>query len=145
MLFFEPGAGGGQVRRVHDGDGVGLDSIAAQQPAEQMGVDAAQGIHASLRAELMEHPGRGASAAQPGKAPPAGLLGKLGDQKIERVCAGQQRQQMHPPELRGAQAMPPPARGGAGKKIGDEIVGHQLAEEFEQAVGARGRKKSIHV
>jgi hypothetical protein len=110
-----------------------------------VGVDAAQPVHASLRAEFMEHPGRGASAAQPGETPPDGLFGKLGDQQIERVCAGQQREQMHPPELRGAQAMPPPARGGAGEEIGDEIIGHQLAEEFEQGVGARGRKKSVHV
>jgi hypothetical protein len=110
-----------------------------------MGVDAAQAVHANLRAEFIEHPGRGAGAAQPGKASPDGLFGKLGDQKIDRVCAGQQRQQMHSPQLRRAQLMPPPARRCAGEKSGYEIIGYQFAEKFEQGVGARGRKKSIHL
>jgi len=58
----------------------------------------------------MEHPGRGQCGAQPAEAPPCGLLGQLGHEQIERMRGRQQRQQMHAPQLRRTQVMPPPAR-----------------------------------
>lgn len=123
---------------------MGLHAAAAQQPSEQVGVDAAQAVHADLPAKLVEHPGRRAGAAQPGKAPPRWLLRKLGEQKVERVGAGEQRQQMDPPELRGVQVVAPTAGGGTGNHLHDEVVGHKIAEAFEQGVGARRRKNRIH-
>jgi hypothetical protein len=145
VLFFEPGASRRQIGGVHERNRVGLHATTAEQPPKQMSIDPAQTVHADLCAKLMEHPSGWQGAAQSGEAPPAGLLGKLCEQEIERVCAGQQRQEMHPPELRGAQVMPPPASGLPWQKFGNEIVGHKLTETFEQGVGPRRGKRCIHL
>jgi hypothetical protein len=48
--------------------------------------------HAHGLAQLMEHPGRGQCAPQPGETPPRGLLGQLRHEQIERMRGRQHRQ-----------------------------------------------------
>jgi hypothetical protein len=96
-LFFEAVARGGQVRRVHQGDGVGLDTLPTQQPSHQMLIDLPQSAHAHLAAKLMQHPRRRPHAPQPGEPPPSGLFGQLRHDQIERMRGRQSRQQMHAP------------------------------------------------
>jgi hypothetical protein len=143
-LFFEATTGRRQIRRIHQGDSVGLDALPAEQPAQVMLIDPAQSAHPQLCAKLMEHPRRRTDAAQPGKASPGGLFGQLRDQEIERTGGRQPRQQMHAPELGCAQNVPPAAGEITRIKLGDEIVGHMAGEQFEKRVGADGRQRSGH-
>ena len=71
-------ARGWQIRRVHQCHRVGLQARPLQQSSDQMMIDRPQPVRAHGLSKLMEHPGRGQCAPQPGEAPPRGLFGQLG-------------------------------------------------------------------
>jgi hypothetical protein len=109
-----------------------------------MMIDRPQPVHANGLSKLMEHPGRGQCAPQPGKAPPRGLFGQLGHEQIERMRGRQHRQQMRAPQLRRTQGVPPPAGKVARANLGNEIVGDVWTHQFEQAAGADRRQSQTH-
>jgi hypothetical protein len=137
-------ARGGQIRGVHQRHRVRLHSLPPQQPPDQMPVDGAQCTHAQGLPKLVEHPGGGQRASQPGEAPPGGLLGQLCHEEVERMGRGQDRQQMRAPQLRRAQGMTPAAGEVAPANPGDELVGDVGTQQFEQAVGADRRQRQTH-
>lgn len=117
-----------------------LDPLPAQQLLQEMLIDPAQAAYTHLTAKLMEHPGGRPATPQTGKPSPGGLFGQLPDQEIERTGGRQPRQQMHAPQLRRTQTVPPPTGEITRTKRRDKIVGHVSGELFEQGVGANGRQ-----
>ena len=77
VLFFEADAGRGQIRRVHQRDGVRLHALATKQPLQQMLIDPAQTADPDLLTELVQHPRPGPVATQPAEPTPRGLFGQL--------------------------------------------------------------------
>ena len=71
---------------------------------EQRFIDLAQAQHAHAGAKRVEEANIGHRVAvpQPGEGAPGALLGQQGAKQVERMDRRQQRQQMHPPELRRA-------------------------------------------
>jgi uncharacterized protein (DUF2252 family) len=106
VLFFEATASRWQIGRVHQCDGMRLPALAAEQLAQQMLIDLAQSAHAHSLPKLMEHPHARPMPTQSAEAAPGRLFGKLGHHQVERMRRGQQRQQMHPPQLRRTQGTP---------------------------------------
>ena len=94
-----------------------------QQPLHQMLIDASQSTHAHSLPKLMEHPGGGQRAPQPGKTPPRDLFGQLRHEQIERMRGRQHRQQMRAPQLHRTQGVPPPAGEVARANPGTELMG----------------------
>ena len=88
----------------------------------------------------MEHPSCRPFTSQAGKPSPPGLFGQLRDQEIERAGGRQPRQQMHAPQLRGTQTVPPPTGEITRTQRGNEIIGHIVGELIKQCVGASGRQ-----
>jgi hypothetical protein len=115
-----------------------------QQPAQQVLVDPPQPTHANLLAELPEHPRRWKLSSQPGEASPGGLFGQLRHDQVQGVGGGQHRQQMHAPELGGAQVMPSAPGEGAPTKSSNEVIRHITAKPFQQGNGADGRQRVNH-
>ena len=107
-------------------------------------VDAPQSLHAQVGAELVEHPGGGTVTPQPREPPPRRLLGQLCDEEIERTGRRQQRQQMHPPELRRAESVAATAGVLPWEELGDEVIGHVIVEHFEQRVSSNRRQSGCH-
>ena len=107
-------------------------------------IDGAQPTHAHSLPKLMEHPGGGQRAPQPGEAPPRRLFGQLGHKEIERMRGSQPRQQMRPPQLRRTQGVSPPAGEMARANFGNEVIRRVGTQQFEQARGADGRQSQIH-
>jgi hypothetical protein len=89
------------------------------------------------------HVGHAVAMPQAGEAAPSSLFGQHLAEQIERMHWRQQRQQMDPPQLRGAE---PPAwttrRASAPLSV-DKIVGHIGIEQIEQARRA-GHRKTFH-
>jgi hypothetical protein len=109
-----------------------------------MMIDGPQPVHAQGLSKLMEHPGRGQCAPQPGEAPPRGVFGQLCHNQIERMRGRQHRQQMCAPQLRRTQGVPPPASNVARANLGNEIIGDVRTHQFEQAAGADRRQSQTH-
>lgn len=109
VLFFEAAAGRRQIRRVHQSDRVRLPALASEQPLQQMLIDPAQPAHADLLPKLVQHPHPRPLPTQPDKPTPSRLFGQLRDDQIQRMRRRQQRQQMHPPQLRRAEGAAAPA------------------------------------
>jgi hypothetical protein len=107
-------------------------------------VDVAQSAHAHRLTKLMEHPGGGQFATQPGKAPPDGLFGQLSHQEIERIRGSQCRQQMRAPQLRRTQGVTPTTGKLARADPGDEVIWCVGGQQFEQAAGPDGRQSQTH-
>jgi hypothetical protein len=143
-FFFEAAARRGQIGRVHQRHGVGLQTLPMQQPTQQMLVDPPQPAHAHLLAELRKHPRRGELSSQTGEPAPGGLFGKLRHDQVEGVGGGEHRQQMRSPELRRAQVMASSTGESARTKPGDEVIGHIIAKPLEQGNGANGRQRGNH-
>jgi hypothetical protein len=143
-LFFEAMTRRRQIRRVDQRHGVRLQALPPQQPPHQMLVEGAQSADAHAAPKLMEHPGSGQRAPQPGEAPPRDLFGQLCHDEIERMRGGQHCQQMRAPELGGTQGVPSPARELAGTNLSNEIIGGVRTQQFEQAAGADGRQNQTH-
>jgi hypothetical protein len=144
VLFFEAPRGRRQIRRVHQGHRVRLAALAAQQAAQQMLINLAQSAYPQTITKLMEHARAGQLPAQVAETPPGSLFGQLGHQQVERMGGGEQRQQMHPPQLGRTQGTTPPARELAGRERLDEVIGHERRQQFQQPIGAGGRKKNSH-
>ena len=89
-----------------------------QQPPHQMLIDAPQSTHARRLPKLMQHPGGGQRAPQPGEAPPRHLFGELRHEEIKRMRGRQRRQQMHAPQLGRTQGVPPSAGVAARANLG---------------------------
>ncbi len=94
-------------------------------------IDGAQSADAHAAPKLMQHPGGGQRAPQPGETPPRDLFGQLRHDEIERMRGGQPRQQMRAPQLGGTQGVPPPARELARANLGDEVIGGVGTQQFE--------------
>jgi hypothetical protein len=124
VLFFEAATGRRQIRRVHQRDGVRLHTLATQQPLQQVLMDLAQPAHADLLPKFMPYPRARPMPTQPAEPSPSGLFGQLGHDPIQRMGRGQQRQQMHAPQLRRTPRAPTPAGELARVQIMDESVGH---------------------
>lgn len=107
-------------------------------------IDGTQPAHAHSLSKLMEHPGGGQRAPQPGEAPPRPMFGQLGHEEIERMRGSQPRQQMGAPQLRRTQGVPPPAGELARANFGNEIIRSVGTQQFEQAHGADGRQNQTH-
>jgi hypothetical protein len=107
-------------------------------------IDAAQSAHTHGLPKLMQHPGGGTGAPQPGEAPPGGLLGQLRHEQIERMRGSQHGQQMRAPELGRAQSVTPTTGEIARTQIGHEVIRRIIAQPFQQTVGADGRQKQTH-
>ena len=115
-----------------------------QQAAQQILVDPPQPAHAHLLAELGKHPRARELSPQPGEAAPGRLFGQLCHDQVEGVGGGQHRQQMHAPELSGAQAMPPATGSSARTQSGNEVIRNIIGKHFEQGNGANGRQRGNH-
>ena len=107
-------------------------------------IDAAQSAHVHRLTKLMQHPGGGQRAPQPGEVPPRGLFGQLGREEVEGMRGSQHRQEMRAPQLRRAQDVPPPASEVVRAKLGDEVIRGVRTQQFKQAVGADGRQSQTH-
>jgi hypothetical protein len=107
-------------------------------------VDPSQPAHAHLLAELGKHPRRREISPQPGETPPGGLFGQLRHDQVQGVGRGEPRQQMHAPELGGAQAMPPATGEVTRTNSGDEVIGHITGKPLDQGDGADGRQWGSH-
>lgn len=116
-----------------------------QQSSHQMLLDAPQSADADQLPKLMEHPGGGQRAPQPGETPPRRLFRQLGHDEIEGMRGRQHGQQMGPPQLRGTQNVTASASACARTKLGDEVIGSVRTQQFKQAVGANGRQNQTHV
>jgi hypothetical protein len=81
---------------------------------------------------------------QPSEASPRGLFGQLGHYQIERMRWGQQRQQMHAPQLGRVQSAPTPARELVRAQFINKGVGYIRCQQFQQAMCASGRKNGSH-
>jgi hypothetical protein len=121
-LFFETAARRGQIRRVHQSHRVRLHPLALQQPSHEMLIDLTQSAHAHRLTKLMQHPGGGQGAPQPGKTPPRGLFWQLRCKEIEGMCGGQHRQQMGAPKLCRAQIVTSSAGEVTRANLGDEVI-----------------------
>jgi len=121
-----------------------LPPLTAQQALQQMPVDVAQPVHPRLLPELVEHSRRGINPAQSGESPPARLFRQLRDHEIERMRGGQKRQQMHSPQLRGAQRMTTTASETPDAAAGNEIIRHVTRHAFKEEVGADRRQNIAH-
>ena len=119
---------------------MGLESLPSQQPSHQMLIDGAQCAHAHALPKLMEHPGRGQGAPQPGEASPRDLFGQLRHEQIERMRGGQHCQQMRTPQLRGTQGVPSPTRALAWTNLGNEVIGSVGTQQFKKLAGADRRQ-----
>ncbi len=62
---------------------MGLQSLSSQQPSHQMLIDGAQCADSHALPKLMEHPGSGQRAPQPGEASPRRLFRQLRHEEIE--------------------------------------------------------------
>jgi hypothetical protein len=102
-------------------------------------VDGTPPAHAHRLPKLMEHPGGGQGAPQPGETPPRRLFGQLRHEQIERMRGRQHRQQMRAPQLRRTQGVPPPASKVARANLGHKVVGGVRTHQFEQLAGADRR------
>jgi len=71
-------------------------------------IDLAQSAHSDLLAKLMQHPCARPMPTQPTEPSPSGLFGQLRHHQVERMRGGQQRQQMHAPQLRRAEGTATP-------------------------------------
>jgi hypothetical protein len=111
-----------QIRRIHQGHDMGLQTLPSQQPSHQMLIDGAQSADSHAVPKLMEHPGRGRRATQPGETSPRRLFGQLRHEEIERMRGGQHCQQMRAPQLSRTQRVPPPTRELAWTNLGDEVI-----------------------
>jgi len=103
-------------------------------------VDGTQPAHAHRLPKLMEHPGGGQGAPQPGETPPRGLFGQLRHEQIERMRGRQHRQQMRAPQLCRTQGVPPPASKVARANLGNVVIRCVRTHQFQQAAGADGRQ-----
>jgi hypothetical protein len=144
VLFFEAATGCWQIRRVHQRDGVRLNALATEQPLQQVLIDLAQSTHPDLLPKLMQHPHARPMPTQPAEPSPGGLFGQLRHHQIERMRRGQQRQQMHAPQLGRTQSATAPAGELARAQMVDERVGHIRCQQVQQAVGAGRRKDGSH-
>jgi len=108
-------------------------------------IDVAQSAHARGLTKLMQHPGGGHRAPQPGEAPPCGLFRQLRREEIERMRGSQHRQQMGAPQLRRTQIVTSAAGEVARANFGDEVIRGVGTQQFEQAVGANRRQSEAHV
>jgi len=115
-----------------------------QQSSHQMLLDAPQATDADRLSKLMEHPGGGQRAPQPGETPPRRLFRQLRHDQIEGMRGRQHGQQMSPPQLRGTQNVPASAGEVARTNLGDEVIGSVRTQQFKQAVGANGRQSQTH-
>jgi hypothetical protein len=110
VLFFEATAGGRQIRRIHQRDGMRLHTLTPEQSLQQMLVDPAQTAHPDLLTKLLQHPHSRPMPTQPAEAPPSSLFGQLRHHQVERMSRGQQSQQMHAPQLGRTQSATTPTR-----------------------------------
>jgi hypothetical protein len=102
-----------------------------------------QDPHAGAKGVEDANIGSALAMAQPGEIPPSALLGQQLGQQVERMHGGQQRQQMHAPELGGAELPTRAADGTCAPALVDEVVGNVWIEQVEQLVGAVDRK-AVH-
>jgi len=144
VLFFEAATGRRQIGGVHQRDGVRLHALPTQQPFQQVLIDLPQALDADLLPKLVQHPHAGPVPTQATEALPSGLFGQLSDHQIERVRRGQQRQQMHAPQLGGTQRAGPPAGAMTRAQLVDEPVGHIRRQQLQQAMGPSGWKNRSH-
>jgi len=107
-------------------------------------IDAAQSTHTHGLTKLMEHPGGGRPAPQPGETLPRGLFGQLRHQQIERMRGRQRRQQVRAPQLCRTQSVTPPTGEVARANLGNEIIGSVRTQQFKQPVGANRRQSQTH-
>jgi len=115
-----------------------------QQSSHQMLLDAPQSTDADRLPKLMEHPGGGQRAPQPGETPPRRLFRQLRHDQIEGMRGSQHGQQMGPPQLRGTQNVPASASEVARTNRGDEVIGSVRTQQFKQAAGANARQNQTH-
>ena len=121
-----------------------LQTLPLQQPSHQMLIDGAQCADSHTLSKLVEHPGRGQRAPQPGEASPRGLFGQLRHEEIERMSGGQYRQQMRAPQLSRTQRVPPPTRRLARTNLGDEVIGSVGTQQFKKMAGDDRRQNQTH-
>lgn len=99
--------------------------------------------HPSAKGVEDPNVGRAMAMAQAGKISPRALLGQQLGQQIERMHRRQQRQQMHAPELGGAELPARAAKGTCVPMFVDEIVGDVWLKQVEQLVGT-GHGQALH-
>ncbi len=122
-LFFIGGSRR-QIRGINDGDGLATRRQERQKLFDQVFIDGAQRRHPGTGAKLMQHPDIGGAlpVRQPGKASPSTLLRQQADHGIKTVRRGQQRQQVNPPQLGGAEKRARPwLRAGRQKRV-DKLI-----------------------
>jgi hypothetical protein len=115
-----------------------------QQSSHQMLLDAPQSINADRLPKLMEHPGGGQRAPQPGETPPRRLFGQLRQDQIEGMRGSQHGQQMSPPQLGRTQGVPPAPGKTARTNLSDKVIRGVGTQQFKQPVGADGRQSQTH-
>jgi hypothetical protein len=115
------------------------------QRLEDRIVDLPQSHHAQAGAKRVEEAnvGHSMAMAQPGERTPGALFWQQVHQQIERMHGSQQRQQMHAPELGGAEL---PARATVRTPVPafvDEVVRNVWIQQVEQ-MAATGQRKAVH-
>ncbi len=96
-------------------------------------VDLPQSHHAKMETKCIEaaRVGHAMAMAQPGKSAPSPLLGQHRAEQVERMHWGQQRQQMHAPELGCAELPARAAHRTDAPTLVDEIVGNVWIQNVE--------------
>jgi hypothetical protein len=87
--------------------------------------------------------GHAMAMAQSGKGAPSALLGQHRPEQIERMYRCQKRQQMHAPELGGAELPARTAHGTSVPMLVDKVVGNVWIQQVEQTAAA-GHRKAFH-
>lgn len=109
-----------------------------QKFPKQMVVDLTKTPRAQGAAKILEHAHirNRKPIGQMGKAAPLLLLGQATDQRIEAKGARQQNQQMHTPELSGAETQSPTLATLANEPFVDELIRDMRGENTQQFRGA---------
>jgi hypothetical protein len=94
---------------------------------DQVFIDGAQRGCSGTLTKLVKHPHirRAMPVMEMSKAPPVPLLWKQANQGVETVRRGQQRQQMNPPKLGGAEMLAWPRVRSSRQEGVDERVGNK--------------------
>jgi L-fucose isomerase-like protein len=100
---------------------------------DQVFIDGAQRRHPGAGAKLMQHPDIGGALPmrQPRKASPSTLLRQQADHGVKTVCRGQQRQQMNPPKLGGAEKWARPRLRARGQERVDKLIRNKCRKHFQ--------------
>jgi hypothetical protein len=137
--------GGGEIRRVDDGDGFAGRIPRSQQRPEQMVIDGAELHGIQTIAKLMQHLGVGQDAfvGQSSEVSPEAVLGQELHEEVERMHGRQKVEQQDSKQLRGPKQRTSAPASWTWEEVVDGFIG-QIGRERLQERGGAGLRERIH-